>query len=383
MNPIRNSIESIRALSRRVFIPAALLFIALFSATAAPFASAQAVAVQSTAQQTQHVFPGERWERVESPEAAGYSTEKLAEARAHLESIGTTGAMVVVGGRALFEHGNIEELSYIASVRKSVLAMLFGNYVASGKIDMTKTLAELNITDIGGLSDREREATIADLISARSGVYHPASNSGDNLAQAPPRGSVGRGEYFLYSNWDFNTLGTIFEQESGVNIYDALEADLAKPIGMQDFDRARHRKSGNLRVSMHPAYHMHFSTRDMARLGYLMLRGGKWGDKQIVPADWAKKISSVVTPLEEMNPAGNRRGQLGYGYLWWIFDGPRVPERLEGAYTGIGAGGQYITVIPKLDMVVAHKTNRDRGGPAVARGRYIEFLDKIAAARNN
>jgi CubicO group peptidase (beta-lactamase class C family) len=291
--------------------------------------------------------------------------------------------MVVVGGRALFEHGNIEELSYIASVRKSVLAMLFGNYVASGKIDMTKTLAELNITDIGGLSDREREATIADLISARSGVYHPASNSGDNLAQAPPRGSVGRGEYFLYSNWDFNTLGTIFEQESGVNIYDALEADLAKPIGMQDFDRARHRKSGNLRVSMHPAYHMHFSTRDMARLGYLMLRGGKWGDKQIVPADWAKKISSVVTPLEEMNPAGNRRGQLGYGYLWWIFDGPRVPERLEGAYTGIGAGGQYITVIPKLDMVVAHKTNRDRGGPAVARGRYIEFLDKIAAARNN
>jgi CubicO group peptidase (beta-lactamase class C family) len=84
-----------------------------------------------------------------------------------------------------------------------------------------------------------------------------------------------------------------------------------------------------------------------------------------------------------MNPAGNRRGQLGYGYLWWIFDGPRVPERLEGAYTGIGAGGQYITVIPKLDMVVAHKTNRDRGGPAVARGRYIEFLDKIAAARNN
>ena len=52
------------------------------------------------------------------------------------------------------------------------------------------------------------------LLSARSGVYHPASNGGDDLASAPPRGSQAPGAYYLYSNWDFNVAGAIFEQFS-------------------------------------------------------------------------------------------------------------------------------------------------------------------------
>ena len=117
--------------------------------------------------------------------------------------------------------------------------MLFGRYVVAGKIRLDRTLADLKIDDLGGLLPSEREATVADLLAARSGVYHQASNIGDNLADAPPRGSQRHGKYFLYSNWDFNALGTIFEQETGQSIYDALERDLARPIGMQDFDRAK------------------------------------------------------------------------------------------------------------------------------------------------
>ena len=74
------------------------------------------------------------------------------------------------------------------------------------------------------------EATIADLLGARSGVYHEASNSGDNLADAPPRGSQKHGTYFLYSNWDFNALGTIFEQFTGGSIYDALQRELVETL---------------------------------------------------------------------------------------------------------------------------------------------------------
>ena len=54
--------------------------------------------------------------------------------------------------------------------------------------------------------------------------------------------------------------------------------------------------------SLFPSYHMHLSTRDMARVGYLMLREGNWDGEQIIPAEWARTISSVVTPLEELNP---------------------------------------------------------------------------------
>jgi CubicO group peptidase (beta-lactamase class C family) len=211
--------------------------------------------------------------------------------------------------------------------------------------------------DVGGLLDIEKQATIHDLITARSGVYHPASNSGDNLADAPERGSQRPGEYMLYSNWDFNAAGAVFERETGVDIYDSLEEQLAVPLGFQDWDRSAQRKSGNLEISRNPAYHMWISTRDMARIGYLMLREGRWENKQIVPQDWVRRISSVVTPLEEMNPVRRRDGYFGYGCMWWVLDGPRTVGTFEGAYTARGAVGQWITVMPAVDLVIAHKTN--------------------------
>jgi CubicO group peptidase (beta-lactamase class C family) len=252
--------------------------------------------------------------------------------------------------------------------------------VASGKIRLDKTLADLKIDDIGGLSDAEKQATVADLLGARSGVYHPASNAGDNLADAPPRGSQKPGTYFLYSNWDFNALGTIFEQETGQSLYDALERDLARPIGMQDFDRSTHRRNGDATRSIHLAYHMNFSTRDMARVGYLMLREGGWNGRQVVPRDWTKRIVSAVTPVAGMNPPNLRKGPFGYGYLWWVWDGPAAQGPFQGAYTGRGAIGQYITVLPALDLVIAHKT-RPGGAGNVSWQQYMELVNGVLDAR--
>lgn len=238
------------------------------------------------------------------------------------------------------------------------------------------------IDDTGGLSDQEKEATVADLLGARSGIYHAASNSGDNLADAPERGSKKHGEYFLYSNWDFNALGTIFEQGAEKSIYDALEQDISIPIGMQDFDRSTHSRSGHSSKSIHLAYHMTFSTRDMARFGHLMLHKGNWNGKQVIPEDWAEKITSVVTPYDEMNPENLRGGKFGYGYLWWLFDGPEAKGVYEGAYSGMGYGGQYITVIPKLNMVVAHKTNfGDNGNKFVKRSQYLKIVEMVIDAK--
>ena len=211
--------------------------------------------------------------------------------------------------------------------------------------------------DIGGLLPLEREARIRHLLTARSGVYHAASNGGDNLADAPERGSQEPGTYMLYSNWDFNAAGAIFEQLSGRNIYDEFQAQIGTPIGLEDWDRRAQRKSGNLEVSRNPAYHFWLSTRDMARVGHLMLNEGAWDGRQVISRDWAREIVSVVTPLEEMNPISRRDGYFGYGAMWWVFDGPRAVGPFEGAYTGRGAVGQWITVLPALDLVIAHKTN--------------------------
>jgi CubicO group peptidase (beta-lactamase class C family) len=154
----------------------------------------------------------------------------------------TTGLVVVDRGRIVFRYGDIEELSYVASVRKSILAMLYGYWVENGTIDLDTTLEQLNIDDIGGLLPIEKQATIGQVITARSGVYHPASYSGDDLAEAPPRGSQKPGAYMLYSNWDFNVAGFIFEQLTRRDIYDEVQAQLAIPLQFEDWDRRCNRR---------------------------------------------------------------------------------------------------------------------------------------------
>ena len=315
-----------------------------------------------TASAQEAVYPGAEWEYIgrnpRAIEAHGWSPEGLLRAFNLLrDSSNTTGLVVVDRGRVVFTFGDIEELSYVASVRKSILAMLYGKYVEDGTIDLSNSLADLEMDDVGGLLDIERRAKIEHLVTATSGVYHPASNGGDNLADAPERGSQEPGTYMLYSNWDFNAAGAVFEQLTGADIHDALGEQLAGPLQFEDWDRSAQRKSGNLEISHNPAYHMWLSTRDMARIGYLMLREGRWRDQQIVSSNWVDRITSVVTPLEQMNPDYRRDRYFGYGYMWWVWDGPRAVGPFEGAYTARGAWGQWISVFPAVDLVIAHKTN--------------------------
>ena len=360
-------------MKRRTFRPATAPGAALLAAlalTTAPSLGAQC---------DDCTFPGETWEFVRRSELGehGWDAGVLARATAFLrDSANSTGVVIAHKGRIVFSFGDIEELSYLASVRKSILAMLYGHWVENGVIDLDATLEDLGVDDVGGLLPIERQATIDHLITARSGVYHPASNAGDNLADAPPRGSQPPGTYMLYSNWDFNAAGAVFEQLTGRDIYDEAQAQLAVPLGFEDWDRSAQRKSGNLSVSRNPAYHFWLSTRDMARIGHLMLNEGEWNGEQVISRQWARRIASVVTPLEEMNPSTRRDGYFGYGYMWWIFDGPRVSGPFEGAYTGRGAVGQWISVFPAIDLVIAHKTRSVYGRSTSWRSwqRLVELL---------
>jgi CubicO group peptidase (beta-lactamase class C family) len=325
------------------------------------------------------VFPGSAWEYVRGTDLAGYgwSQDALRKTTAYIrDESNTTGLVVVDRGRIVYQYGDIQELSYVASVRKSILSILYGYWVENGTIKLDTTLEDLNIDDIGGLLPIEKKATIRNVITARSGVYHPASYSGDDLAEAPPRGSQKPGAYMLYSNWDFNVAGAIFEQLTRRDIYDELQAQLAIPMQFEDWDRKAQHKEGDLTVSKYAAYPIWVSTRDMARIGYLMLRDGNWNGRQIVSRDWAHRIVSVVTPVQEMNPVRRRDGYFGYGYMWWVWDGPKAVGPFKGAYSAVGAVGQWITVFPSLNMVVAHKTNNIYGRSTRAESwqRIIELL---------
>jgi CubicO group peptidase (beta-lactamase class C family) len=135
---------------------------------------------------------------------------------------------------------------------------------------------------------------------------------------------------------------------------------------------------------------MYLSTRDMARLGLLMLKWGKWNDKELMPGDWIRYSTSLITPFNDVHPMQMRNdaepGRWGYGLLWWVWDAPAFPGNvyagfLQGSYSAMGTGGQFITVIPAKNMVVVHQVDIDKdAGASVSPSSYMAILSMIANA---
>lgn len=333
-------------------------------------------------------YPEDTWTVIPDPEEVGFSSEALATLPEFLRHLNTQALHVSVAGRELFSYGAVADDGYLASVRKSILTMLYGRYVDSGAIELDRTLRDLGMDDVGGLLDIEKNATIRDIISARSGVYHPAANGGDSSADAPPRGSQEPGSYFLYNNWDFNIAGAIYEELSGEGIFESLDQQFARPLRFQDFDLSRHEKSGNAERSRYLAYHMHLSARDLARIGHLMLSEGRWDGQQLISPTWVAEMVAPHTPNEEMNPPATRATGLEYGYMWWVFDNDTVSPAYQGAYAGRGHFGQYLIVMPALDLVIAHKTEaipystpEEYEEVRVTWDQFISIVDAVIAAR--
>jgi CubicO group peptidase (beta-lactamase class C family) len=315
------------------------------------------------------VFPGANWARIATPEDSGYSAAKLEALRSWLKTQQTKALHVSIDGRVLFEYGDVNYVSKIASMRKSVLGMLYGNYVDKGKVDLLRTVKDIGIKEVREFLPIEEKATLEMLLMSRSGIYQFSNE--DPVNQPPRNGSQYPGSFFCYQNWDFDAAGAAFELLTGKNIYDALETDLARPVSMQDFDRARQKKGTG---QFNPEFPMYLSTRDMARLGLLMLRAGDLNGKRLLPENWIKYLTTLVTPANDLFPMPFKVAQIsgptrwGFGVAWWVWDQPRLPGDLAagpfyGAYSANGSGGQYLWVLPELDMVISHKVEIEGDSP--------------------
>lgn len=306
-------------------------------------------------------FEGTAFEFSDQPASAGLEESELDAITAYIrKNSATTGLVVLHQGKLVYEYGNIERISYIASCRKSVLSMLYGQYVEDGTIDLSENIGSLGIEEEDGLLPKEKEATIDHIITSRSGVFHLASNGGYDKDNFLERGSVEPGAYFVYNNWDFNVAGHILEQKTGRSIYEELELQLAIPLGFQDWNIKNQRKSGSRKKSQYKAYHMYLSTRDMAKIGQLMLNKGRWNGEQLISEDWIEKTTTTVTPFSTMEERYGKADpndlHMSYGYMWWLIDNYQGKEVYLDGYSAIDYGGQYITVFPRLELVIAHKT---------------------------
>jgi CubicO group peptidase (beta-lactamase class C family) len=304
------------------------------------------------AQTSRVVFPGKSWEKA-SPDQLGWSVEKLEEARKYFETLPAGNAVVVDRGRIVAEWGDSSQRIKISSARKSLLSALYGVYTHKGKFDLNQTLEQLGIDDDPPLTPQEKQATLRMLLQARSGVYHLFVGGTPNMkAERPPQGSHAPGTFWYYNQWDFNVLGTIFEQQVHSKIGVEFRDRIATPIHMQDF-RAEDTyyiratpETASFEKSIYPMYHFRMSARDLARFGYLYLRRGNWDGTQIIPSDWVEESTRAYSTTGYR--VGGESG--GYGYLWWV-DSYGLPVR---NFSAMGSLGKYLVVIPEREMVVVY-----------------------------
>jgi len=123
----------------------------------------------------------------------------------------------------------------------------------------------------------------------------------------------------------------------------------------------------------------------MARLGLLTLADGDWNGKQVMPKGWSGRTTTLVTPASDIHPlqlsARAQAGLWGYGMLWWVWDAPVWPGVVagpyQGAYSAMGANGQYITVLPAMNLVLAHKVDFDNGSRHISPGEFHTILQMV------
>lgn len=319
-------------------------------------------------------YPTSEWTMASEPEELGWSRAALANAYEFAASIGSSAIMIVENGSVVGVWGNVADVTGIASMRKSMLSVLIGMHEAEGTVDLNATLADLGIDDCEpALTLAEKQATVADLLTSRSGIYHAAVDQ--DPAILPRRGIHRPGEQWFYNNWSFNILGVILERLTGIPIAEDFSRRIAQPLQMQDF-QPQHFYFKRIPQSAHPAYKIRMSARDLARVGLLFANAGRWDGVQLIPEDWVRRS---VKPYTEFG-----RG-AGFGYSWWTgryilrstATSAHHHQEEKQFYWASGLGNQYTMVFPAIGTVIVHRVADSNNGPS---GQQIEQLQAMLLA---
>jgi len=145
------------------------------------------------------------------------------------------------------------------------------------------------------------------------------------------------GQEFFYNTGALTLVSAIVRKATGRPLDEFARATLLEPLGITVLEWTRFKgdtdAGGGLRLR----------PRDMAKIGQLVLAGGRWNDRQIVPRSWIE--TSTAKKLEAT-------GGFSYGYLWWLGRSMLNGKEIRWIMAA-GRGGQTIRIVPELDLVVA------------------------------
>ncbi|MCP4654441.1 MAG: serine hydrolase [bacterium] len=308
-------------------------------------------------------WPGDDWPRAELEEQ-GLDPKPLQELvrwiRAGERFPDLHSLLIVRHGHLVLEeyfHGwDADNLHTLQSVTKSFTSALVGIAIEQGAIrGVEEKVLDFfpEAKGIENLDDRKRAMRLEDLLTMRSGTdYHegPSGSPHDQLNRLPrgwDRFYLNRpmvqppGKQFQYDSGGVILTSSMLKNRTGMHADAFAERHLFEPLGI-----SRKRWIRNREGHPHTGGGLDLLPRDMARFGLLYLRGGRWGDRQVVPADW------VARSIRRQVKWGRDDGVVGYGYLWWILAPDPEGTGKQDVYAAMGFRGQYIFVVPEHDMVV-------------------------------
>ena len=269
----------------------------------------------------------------------------------------------------------------LKSASKSVISALVGIAIADGHLRGTdQPLAELLPDAARGLDSAKRAITLGDLVSMRAGLqstsfegYGAWVTSGNWVRAALARPFVAPpghdGGPMIYSTGNTHLLSAALTRATRASTLAYAQRALARPLGMRlrpwPADPQGIYFGGN---------EMRMTPREMLRFGALYLREGR------APAD-APEPGRQVVPRAWIDSSWVPRGRSGwsgeeYGYGWWMRTaaGRRDAHRVYYAW---GYGGQYVFVVPGLELVVVTTSDPE---PARRDGGHLRALHDVLDA---
>lgn len=305
--------------------------------------------------------------------SAVQNTDKLPRSTPELEGVSSAGILnflnavdtgtVEIHSYMFIRHGKViaegwwnpygpgyKHLLYSAS--KTFTATGVGLAVAEGRLKVTdKVVSFFPYSLPDSMGDYMRNLTVENLLTMSVGQAQESRSMGNNgdwittfLSNEPAQKP---GTVFKYNNMATFMLSAIVQQVTGQTLFDYLRPRIFQPLGIRGMDWDLNPQGINLGM-----IGLRLRTEDLAKFGQLMLQGGVWNKKQLIPAEWIKTATSFK--IESNDPSNKQPKESndwaqGYCYQMW--------RTRDNGFRLDGMGGQFVLIYPDKDAVIVLTAN--------------------------
>ena len=288
-----------------------------------------------------------------------------------------TNGLVIYKGYVVAEFGDTSFVDPTYSVAKSMLATVAGVAVRDGRLNVDEPVAK-RVDDGGYASARNSQVTWKQHLQQESewegSLWGKNADfigrSAFGAGERKPRALQAPGTFYEYNDVRINRFALSLLRVFGKPVPEVFQEQVMDPIGASSSWKwvPYHNSYVELNGKQAPSVSggtrwgggMWIDSWDMARFGYLWLRGGAWNGRQILPPGYVK---AALTP--------SAHGP-DYGYLWWLnTKGKNLPGLPTSAYAALGAGSNTILVSPEHDLVIVWRWHA---------GNVADFATRVIAS---